>query len=329
MTTLKIYLHNSVTGLIVLAVWAYAISFNNATGWALAMSVTGIVILSLLMLLTQPRHLPVQANLVTKADQQRLQLTCRLTAWQTTVTPYLRTPALPLYATGRGVWETQANLSRGIYSQVIIDWRLTDPLHLFVKRRTQQLTTTLIVPPALATTAANQLFDQLTPLLHTANPVSSTTLGFEAQDFRPYQPGDPSNQIDWKLSAKQPTPMLRVLANDEPVPWGWVFFATTTTDLEAHLAAFYTFVQLVSELPADILLIGTTQQMGSRLVPDAFASYQPYVATTSPTTTLQQHRVVLFGDDSPLTAQLLAQLKQQNVQATTINWSDQRGPAHA
>ncbi|MFC6182369.1 DUF58 domain-containing protein [Lactiplantibacillus daowaiensis] len=329
MATLKTLAHNLGVALLLVLGWGYAISFNNATGWALAASLTGIAIVSGLALLGAWRRVTIVASLTTTTPP-RLVLTLAPKRWPLLCQPALSQPHLTLQPTGHPrQWQTQLPLPRGVYDQLTVTVRLTDPLHLFVHRQTQTLTTALIVPPVLQPVAAQAVFQQVAPLIHATQPVSAESSGFETQDFRPYQPGDPSNQIDWKLTAKAQTPMLRLLANDEPVPWCWVFCVTTHQDLEYRLATFYTFVQLVGELPAQTLLIGTEQQLSANLMPDAFARYQPYSASQLPTVNVTQRRVLLFGDDSPLTAQLHQQLARQNLQATTIQWPSAGGEHHA
>ncbi|MFD1421337.1 DUF58 domain-containing protein [Lactiplantibacillus songbeiensis] len=330
MNSLKSIGHNLIFVTVIALFWGYALSFNNATGWAAAASVTGIGLLSALTLLVPLHRLVVHATLTKQPNQQFLQLTLPAKPWINLVTPSLQNPKLALQPTGQPQqWQTTTPLPRGVYDQVTINLQLNDPLHLLVKRRRQTIKTALIVPPVLASAAATTIFEQLAPLIHAAPTNSSEASGFETQDFRPYHPGDPSNQIDWKLSAKQQTPMLRVLTHDEPVPWGWVFFTTTDIDLEARLAAFYTFVQLVGDLPADILLLGTTQQFSASVLPDAFASYQPADTTTVPATALRQHRVVLFGDNSAQAQALFDQLQAQNLQVTMFDWTAKGGDPNA
>ena len=326
MNSLKSIGHNLIFVAVIALFWGYALSFNNATGWAVAASITGIGLLSALTLLIPLHRLTVHATLVKQQDRQFLQLTLPAKPWLTWVTLSLQNPELTLQPTGQPQqWQTTTPLPRGVYDQVTLNLRFNDPLHLLVKRRRQTLKTALIVPPVLASAAAATIFEQLAPLIHATPTNNSDASGFETQDFRPYHPGDPSNQIDWKLSAKQQTPMLRVLANDEPAPWGWVFFATSDTDLEAHLAAFYTFVQLVSDLPANILLLGATQQLSANVLPDAFASYQPANTTAVPATALRQHRIVLFADHSAQARALFDQLQAQNLQVTRFDWAAKGG----
>lgn len=321
MNWLKSAFHNSGLIIVTVIICGYAVSFNNATGWAIAWMVLGLDLLSMLSLLPRLSRVTVYAKLIPTTTGQLLACTLPK-SWRTAnVTLTLTDPAIPVTfnpATDR--FEATAPLSRGIYTDLIVTLTKTDPLHLLMKKRRQSLKTMLIVPPRPQPASAQALFNQLQPILRTTQAGTNDQPGFETQDFRAYQPGDPSNQIDWKLSARQQQPMLRVLNSDEPQTWCWVFLATTDDQLEDRLAAFYSFVQLVSALPAQVLLIGQTQQLIAPTATEAFASYQPYRETDVPTTTIRQHRVVVFGDDSPLTTALVTTLQPHNALVTTVQW---------
>ncbi|BDZ31714.1 DUF58 domain-containing protein [Lactiplantibacillus sp. WILCCON 0030] len=313
--------HNIATLLVAGLLVGYALSFNNATGWALATITLGLVLLSLLSLLPRLSRIPVQVQLspTPQGDLLTFQLAKN---WRTeNVTLQRQQPNGQLHFNpDRQRFETPIGLPRGIYTTVDVILTKTDPLHLFIKRRRRTLPTLLIVPPQPNDPLAQALFLQLRPWLKPDQAMSSTSPGMVTRDFRPYQPGDPSNQIDWKLSAKQQQPMLRVLDSDDPSAWCWLFFTTTTSQLENHLAAFYSFCQLTSDLPAQVYLIGTTQQLVTGQASDAFASYQPYAGQTVPITMIQRQQVILFGDDGPLSQALLAELRQHNSFVKAIQW---------
>lgn len=322
MNTFKSALQNFGLILVVLILWAYAISFNNATGWAMATIMTGIALLSFASLWPRLRQVNVQTALTVRDHQQYL--TLKLPAKNpgvTVIKPKLIHPKRKLVVGSQPqTWQTTTPLPRGIYDQLQVQLLMQDPLHLIVKRAIKTLPAALVVPPILNQALGQQLYTQVQPLLQQPTTSTNDQPGFETRDFRPYQPGDPRNQIDWKLSARQGTPILRVLADDEPLPWCWIFMATSTADLETHLAGFYTFIQLAQAIPAQIILVGANQQTVTALAPDAFASYQPYRDHQVPTVNVQQHRVVLFGDHTLLAQDLLNQLALQNPLATAITW---------
>lgn len=329
MATLKNLGHNLLSLLLLILSWGYALSFNNATGWALATIMTGLSLLSGLTMLGSYRMPNVTVRL-TEMPTAKLMITLKPNHWPLRQQLRLHQLQLALIPTHRPhQWQTTTTLPRGVYDHLQLTWHYHDPLQLFGHRSTQTITTALSVPPQLQPEAAQAAFLQIASLIHADQPNQLAQNGFETQDFRPYHPGDPSNQIDWKLTAKTQTPMLRVLAQDDPVPWCWLFFATSEQALESHLATFYTFVQLVSELPAQTWLLGTESQRFASLQPEAFARYQPYTATTVPVLSQSPQRIVLFSDGSPLAQKLQQQLAQQQQLVATIDWTLIGGESNA
>lgn len=236
---------------------AYAVIFNNTSGWLLWLFYVGFILLNLVTLVFPLRQ---------------LQLTVPETFWTQAGTTFL----LPVTVKSRGWFWVPAfsvslpqhaqqpifrsfyhgqrltlnfpieGLQRGIYPDLSVLVTAGDWFGLFQKSRKYVLPSELVVLPAVDESMA-----QFVPRLRKEQQM--TLFGertAEIRNHREYHRGDSLKQIDWKLTARSRQLMIREYQEKQESPVVFIFWGEAGPFFETQLRAYFNVQQQLAGLLA-------------------------------------------------------------------------------
>lgn len=270
-----------------LAIFFYAIIFDNTTGWGFFFFLTFLLILDLVSLIptfkkihceltesktyeiATPSELPVEIFYYRPTWLPIPQLTLSLTEKK-------RDPqeTLLLYSGDKKELTFQwTPKERGIFQQLPISFIAQDWFGLFQKKGSLSLEGPLVILPKKQPALVETLYQQLSQ----RQPAFSNAFGqrsFSIRNFRSYQSGDALGVIDWKQSGKRNELIVREYETEVEAAIHFVFYGFNHEKFEEILSIYYSFIQLVAhktDFQQTILANFTTEVPGEEL----FASLAP------------------------------------------------------
>lgn len=238
------WVRNSLITLGLLAVALFGVVFNTAASWLVTELVLAALILGWLSLVWPLRHfklkLAPEQERPAGDDHTGPTLTVSGSGFFPMLTVRPQALGNPVFYRGQGVtWTVQKPLPRGVYHHLPVIGVAKDWLGWLQKQAPLQLAEPLVVGPRRERGASHALAQPLSQVLAQTLP-SGDTKSFDLREFRDYQPGDPVNAIDWKLSARRDGLIVR---EDEPetLPqWQGVLVGQTDPQFERLLGLFTT-----------------------------------------------------------------------------------------
>lgn len=234
-------------------VTAYAVIFNNTSGWILWLFYVGFILLNLVTVLFPLSQLNFTApeSVWTQAGEPfSLTVTVKSRGWFWVPALSVNLPGHSGKTSFQSFYHGQQltlkfplyDLKRGLYPDLPLVVTGGDWFGLFQKRRKQTLPMEIIVLPAVDETMA--LF---APRLRKEQQL--TMFGERTADIRnhrDYRRGDSLKQIDWKLTAKSRQLMIREYQEKQESPVVMIFWGKMGPDFETQLAAYFGLQQQLS-----------------------------------------------------------------------------------
>ncbi|MBO0440750.1 DUF58 domain-containing protein [Candidatus Enterococcus ikei] len=241
-----------------IAVFLYAIIFNNSTGWLLLFFLTFLLLCDLFTLFLSLKKIQVQST-ESKfyAVNQPNQIKVVLFRYRPTL---LRLPILTLWIKDTTQAKKQfLTLYSGRKKELTLDWQPTqrgvfqqlplvficsDLFGLFSKRSILNLAGPFVVMPILQLDLAERLYQQLL----VAQPTFSKDFGcpsFSIRNFRDYQIGDSFHSIDWKQSGKRNELIVKEYEQETETGTHFLFYGLSHENFEQLLSVYYSFIQVV------------------------------------------------------------------------------------
>lgn len=270
--------------LIYLFIFFYAIIFTNDTGWVLFIFFSLLIVLDCLSLFSPLRMLEVRSP-------ERLHLTVNEYASIDLIIK--RAIKVPLYfdrlrltlpdAQQHDMFENYFGqekklhmnwkpIQRGIVENQIIFLKTSDFFRLFVKQRQIVLPVEWIILPE-----SHVLINEaIVALEKITNKKSYGEISYTLKNYREYREGESTKQIDWKISSRMETLMMREYEIDEPAQWLFVFYGIESIHFEAMLSLFYTLFRTY-KTSARFMLIGADGPKSQLNALADFAKIQPVI----------------------------------------------------
>lgn len=255
-------LNNLIAGLFVvlfyIAVFLYAIIFNNATGWSLFFFLTLLLLFDVLTLIPALKNVQLHSigNTFYEVGQQHtlelevfryrpalLLIPLLLIVFKQP--PSTRKQSLAFYSgqPKKLVFEWEP-LQRGIFEELPFILTSYDLFLTFSKQSELVVTGPFVVLPRLQTSLAEQLYQQLLK----ADPALSNAFGYQTfsiRNFREYQIGDSLNLVDWKQSGKRNEWIVKEYDYEVKNELQLLFCGLPHKNFEALLSVYYSFVLLL------------------------------------------------------------------------------------
>lgn len=241
------WVRNSLITLGLLAVALFGVVFNTTASWLVTELVLATLLLGWLSLLWPLRRLklklaPAQGRPAAD-DPTGPTLTIGGAGFFPVLMVRPRVTSDAAFYHGQGLtWTVTTALPRGVYRHLPVTGVAKDWLGWLQKQAPLRLAEPLVVGPRRERGASQALAQPLSQVLAQTLP-SGDTKSFDLREFRDYQPGDPVNTIDWKLSARRDGLIVR---EDEPeaLPqWQGVLVGQTDPQFERLLGLFTTLSQ--------------------------------------------------------------------------------------
>lgn len=226
---------------------AYAVIFNNTSGWLLLSFYLGFLLLNLAALLFPLKRLTFQTNSPIRTAVGRpfslaLTVSSRKAYW----VPGLSLQ-LPEYSVEKVflAWyrgrlsETAFELTagkRGIFQGTVVEAEAGDWFGFFTKRRRFPIEPEIIVLPETDADAANWALE--ISKLHRLDGFGERTA--HIRNFRDYRRGDPLKLVDWKQSARQRDLIIREYEEHRETPTILLFWGRDSEDFELCLSRYWT-----------------------------------------------------------------------------------------
>ncbi|MBP1046030.1 DUF58 domain-containing protein [Enterococcus sp. BWM-S5] len=235
-----------------LALFFYAVVFNNSSGWALFFFLTFLLAANFISLI--PSHKKLRLAMI-ESSTYLVNQSSQLAVEIYTDRPLL----LPLY----GVTVTQSTsvekenyfflaytgnrkvltfhwvpTKRGFFSELPVSIHSTDFLKLISKQSVQLLTGPFPVLPKVN----NDLAEKLLQAVLTVQPNFYVPFGnrtFMIRDFREHQVGDPLRMIDWKQSSKRSELIVKEYEQEQEQETCILFYGQAHTYFEELLSIYY------------------------------------------------------------------------------------------
>lgn len=243
-----------------LALFLYAVVFNNSSGWMLLFFLSFLLIGNLISLI--PAHKKIHLEMLENSTY-RVGDSSRLMAEVYAMRPFLLPlncltlafpstdkKKVPFFLTYTGKrkelsfhWTPKA---RGYFSVLPVTFSSTDFLRLITKESVQQLTGQFPVLPKQEDELARKLLQGI--LLVEPNfyvPLGNRT--FMIRNFREHQSGDPLRMIDWKQSSKRNELIVKEYEQEQEQKTCIVFYGQQHTHFEKLLSVFFSVSQQLSE----------------------------------------------------------------------------------
>ncbi|WP_177165649.1 DUF58 domain-containing protein [Isobaculum melis] len=250
-------------------------AFNQPEGWFLVCFLSMLLFISLVFIF--PSLKPWEIQLM-QADEERFMegqpfdLTFLLTKDEANYWcyPFLKVGIdfegtdegyeemiYPVLKKTEAIYFQQVVLKRGCYQHNALLIEAGDPFGLIVKHKKLQLTQAILVYPAYLATIKEEIIKKmivLKPALFQRNDLSD----FQLKNIRPYQLGDPIQQIDWKISAKQQDLYTKEYEQEKnESSYAVIFYGLSHGSYEGLLSACYSvYDQLQAKQKVALYLLG-------------------------------------------------------------------------
>ena len=228
-------------GVIYLLVLSYALIFTNRTGWALLTFVTLLMVMEISSLLGSLKRLQLSSreSVVAQVDEAldiliEMKKIKRRPLWFVRLGLDFypeREGNLPLLFYGgrkkklTKVWYPK---KRGKIETLPVTLKSRDLFGWFKKEERRQLPVDWLVLPKEhpSTGEVNLLLQQF---IHARDQGDSS---FLIKNYRPYSPGDPLKQIDWKVSSRKRELTFREYQHYEPSEWVFILYGLKSSYFE-------------------------------------------------------------------------------------------------
>lgn len=222
------------------------------------------------------------------------------------------------YANHACQWDL-AFLPRGTYPNPLIQLTVTDYFGLLKHQRCIQLDTHIVVLPKEQGVLAEKIYQRLS----TASKkllIADHMDNFQLKAFKPFRDGEDYHGIDWKLSAKKQTYIVKEVEKELKNAISLAFYGLPNPNFETTLGAFYDFQQTYQEALAcsSVKLVTDKNKLISDPTLLNFAEVRPITDEVQALTSLlaslpEKNQLVIFTTDMTNYLEELLDNTEQNI----------------